>query len=95
MLSNPNHAMFEGLKLMHKNWVIKGYDQSMNLPVMLMKNLRTQLLMVLFITLRSIYRKQAIVTTHKQSLKSIGKNEENNSENFKTKKITLAIENNF
>ena len=20
--------MFEGLKLMHKNWVIKGYDQS-------------------------------------------------------------------
>ena len=32
VLSNPNHAMFEGLKLMHKNWVIKGYDQSVNLP---------------------------------------------------------------
>ena len=32
MLSNPNHAMFEGLKLMHKNGVIKGYDQSVNLP---------------------------------------------------------------
>ena len=32
MLSNPNHAMFEGLKLMHKNWVIKVYDQSVNLP---------------------------------------------------------------
>ena len=28
MLSSPNHAMLEGLKLMHKNWVIKGYDQS-------------------------------------------------------------------
>ena len=54
---------------MHKNWVVKGYDQSVNLPAMLMKMIRTQLLIVLFVTLRSIYRKQAIVTTHKQSLK--------------------------
>ena len=54
---------------MHKNWVGKKYDQSVNLPVLLMKMIRTQLLIVLFITLRSIYRKQAIVTTHKQSFK--------------------------
>ena len=49
----------------------------------------SKLLIVLLVTLRSIYRKQTIVTTHKQSLK-IRKIEENNSENFKTKQITLA-----
>ena len=48
----------------------KGYDQSVNLPAMLMKMIRTQkLLIVLLVTLRSIYRKQAMVVTHKQSLK--------------------------
>ena len=26
-VNKPTHAMFEGLELMHKNWVIKGYDQ--------------------------------------------------------------------
>ena len=30
------------VKLMHKNWVWKGYDQSVNLPAMLMKMIRTQ-----------------------------------------------------
>ena len=57
------------VKLMHKNWVWKGYDQSVNLHVPLMKMIHTQLLIVLIVTLRSIYCKQAIVTTHKQSLK--------------------------
>ena len=55
----------------------------------------SKLLIVLLVTLRSIYHKQAIVTTHKQSLKRSERNEENNSENFETKPITLAIENNF
>ena len=50
----------------------------------------TKLLIVLLVTLRSIYRKQAIVTTHKQSLKISEKNEEDTSENIKTKQITLA-----
>ena len=54
---------------MHKNWVLKEYDQSVNLPAMLMKMIRTQIFIDLLVTLRSIYRKQAIVTTHKQSLK--------------------------
>ena len=44
-------------------------------------------LIVLLVTLRSIYRKHAMVTTHKQSLKRI---EEKNSENFENKKTTLA-----
>ena len=70
MLSNPNYAMFEGLKLMHKNWVIKGYDQSVNLPCTVDEDdSHSQLLIVLLVTLRSIYRNQAIVTTHKQPLK--------------------------
>ena len=47
-------------------------------------------LIALLVTLRSIYRKQAIVTTHKQSRKRIEKNEENDLENIKTKQITLA-----
>ena len=47
----------------------KGYDQSVNLPAMLMKMIRNQLLIVLLVTLRSIYREQAMVTAHKQSLK--------------------------
>ena len=50
----------------------------------------SKLLIDLLVTLRSIYRKQEIVTTHKQSRKRIEKNEENNLENIKTKKITLA-----
>ena len=54
---------------MHKTGYEKGYDQSVNLPAMLMKMIRTQLLIVLLVTLRSIYREQAIGTTHKQSLK--------------------------
>ena len=33
-----------GVELMNKNWVIKGYDQSVNLPAMLMKMIRTQTL---------------------------------------------------
>src|SRR3954468_20336814 len=50
------------------------------------------LLIVLLVTLRSIYRKQAIVTTHKQSLKRSGRtkktirkssNQENNPCNIK------------
>ena len=36
----------------------------------------SKLLMVLLVTLQSIYCKQAIVTTHKQSLRRIEKNEE-------------------
>ena len=76
---------------MHKTGYEK-YDQSVNLPVRLMKNLHTQLLIVLFVTLHSIYRKQEIVTTHKQSLERI---KEKISENFETKQKTLATENNF
>ena len=41
----------------------------------------------LLVTLRSIYRKQAMVTTHKQSSKRI---EEKITENFENKQITLA-----
>ena len=55
---------------MHKNLVIKGYDQSVNLPCTVDEDdSHSQLLIVLLVTLWSIYRKQAIVTTHKQSLK--------------------------
>ena len=36
----------------------------------------SKLLIVLLVTLRSIYHEQAIVTTHKQSLKRVGKDEE-------------------
>ena len=48
-------------------------------------------MIVLLVTLRSIYREQAIVTTHKQSLKKI---KEKITENFKNKQLTLAAENN-
>ena len=41
MLSNPNHAIFEGSELMHKNLGNEKYDQSVNLPVLLMKMIRT------------------------------------------------------
>ena len=59
---------------MHKNWVIKGYDQSVNLPCTVDEDdSHSQLLIVLLVTLRSIYHKQAIVTTHKQSLKRSGR----------------------
>ena len=47
------------------------------------------LLIVLLVTLRSIYRKQAIVTTHKQSFKRI---EEKISESFENQQMTLATE---
>ena len=78
---------------MHKNWVLKGYDQSVNLPCTVDEDdSHSQLLIVLLVTLRSIYREQAIVTTHKQSCKRI---EEKISENFKNKQTTLATENNF
>ena len=60
---------------MHKNWVGKKYDQCVNLHVVMLKVILTQLLIVLFVSLRSIYRKQAIVTTHKQSLRRIVKSE--------------------
>ena len=52
----------------------------------------SQILIALLVTLRSIYRKQAIVTTHKQSLKRSGRtkktiwkhqNQANNSCNIK------------
>ena len=77
---------------MHKNWVRKGYDQSVNLPAMLMKMIHTQkLLIVLLVTLRSIYRKQAIayISTHskdrKERRKQFGtlQNQANNSCNQK------------
>ena len=77
---------------MHKNWVGKMYDQSMDLPMLMMKMTRTPLRIVLYVSLRSIYRKQAIVTTHKQSCKRI---EEKIPENFENKQLTLATENNF
>ena len=54
---------------MHKNWVVERYDQ-----VLLASNVdeddsHSKFLIVLLVTLRSIYREQAIVTTHKQALK--------------------------
>ena len=82
-----------GLKLMHKNWVWKGYDKSVNLPAMLMKMICTQkLLIVLLVTVPSIYRKQAIVTHisdhskhQKERRRRFGKhqNQANNSCNIK------------
>ena len=78
---------------MHKNWVVKGYDQCVNLPCTVDEdNFHSYLLIVLLVTLRSIYCKQAIVTTHKQSCK---RTEENISENFENKQLTLVTENNF
>ena len=53
------------------------------LPLLLVKMIHTQLLIVLLVTLRSIYRKQAIVTTHKQSLK---RSQRTKKTNWKTSK---------
>ena len=44
----------------------------------------------LLVTLRSIYREQAIATIHKQSLKRSERTRETIRKNFKTKQITLA-----
>ena len=62
------------------NAIKTGYGRYM-IKVLLACNVdeddsHSKLLIDLLVTLRSIYRKQAIVTTHKQSLKRVGKNEE-------------------
>ena len=69
MLSNPNHAMFEGVKLMHKNWVIKGYDQSVTCLADDPRNLETR---------SSTLRTPGILSQtnniiHKHSTRSTGK----------------------
>ena len=72
---------------------IGKYDQSVNLPCTDdVEDSHSELVIDLLVTPRSIYRKQAIVTTHKQSLERI---KEKISENFETKQKTLATENNF
>ena len=69
MLSIPNHAMFEGETNAQKLGNEK-YDQSVNLPCTVDEDdSHSKLLIDLLVTLRSIYREQAIATTHKQSLK--------------------------
>ena len=56
---------------MHKNWVWKGIWSKCELACNVDEDdSHSKLLIVLLVTLRSIYRKQAIVTTHKQSLKT-------------------------
>ena len=55
---------------MHKNWVWKGIRSKCELACSVDEDdSHSKLLIVLLVTLGSIYRKQAIVTTHKQSLK--------------------------
>ena len=78
---------------MHKNWVWKGIWSKCELACTVDEEASHSIvLIVLFISLRSIYHKQAMVTTHKQSLKrseerrkQFGKlqNQENNSCNIK------------
>ena len=49
---------------------IEKYDQSVNLPCTVDEDSsHSKFLIVLLVTLRSIYREQTIKTTHKQSLK--------------------------
>ena len=79
-LRNRSNAIKLGMKSMIKVLLACNVDED---------DLHSKLLIDLLVTLRSIYRKQAVATIHKQSLK-IRKIEENNSENFKTKQITLA-----
>ena len=74
------------------NAIKTGYGRYM-IKVLLACNVdeddsHSKLLIDLLVTLRSIYRKQAIVTTHKQSCKRI---EEKISENFENKQFTLVI----
>ena len=58
------------VKLMHKNWVWKGIWSKCELACNVDEDdSHSKLLIDLLVTLRSIYREQAIVTTHKQSLK--------------------------
>ena len=58
------------VKLMHKNWVWKGIWSKCELACNADEDdSHSKLLIDLLVTLGSIYRKQAIVTTHKQSLK--------------------------
>ena len=58
------------VKLMHKNWVWKGIWSKCELACNVEENdSHSKLLIDLLVTLRSIYRNQAIVITHKQSLK--------------------------
>ena len=67
---DPSHAIVWELKLMHKNLVWKGIWSKCELACNVDEDdSHSKLLIVLLVTLRSIYRKQAIVTTHKQSLK--------------------------
>ena len=58
-----------GLRLMHKNWVWKVWSKCELACTVDEDDSHSKLLIALLVTLRSIYRKQAIVTTHKQSLK--------------------------
>ena len=57
------------LKLMHKNWVWRLWSKCELACNVDEDDSHSKLLIDLLVTLRSIYRKQAIVTTHKQSLK--------------------------
>ena len=92
MLSIPNHAMFEGETNAQKLGM-KGIWSKCELACNVDEDdSHSKLLIVLLVTLRSIYREQAIVTTHKQSLKDqreqrkqFGKrqNQANNSCNIK------------
>ena len=55
---------------MHKNWVVEKVWSKCELACNVDEDdSHSKLLIDLLVTLRSIYRKQAIVTTHKQSLK--------------------------
>jgi hypothetical protein len=72
---------------MHKNWVIRKYDQSVNLPCTVDEDSsHSKFLIVLLVTLRSIYREQAIITTHKQSLKDPKEHAKEDCENSKRTK---------
>ena len=78
---------------MHKNWVWKGIWSKCELACNVDEDdSHSKILIALLVTLQSIYRNQAIVTTHKQSLKDqkdrrrqFGKhqNQANNSCNIK------------
>ena len=58
------------IDLMHKNWVWEKIWSKCELACNVDEgDSHSKLLIVLLVTLRSIYREQAIVTTHKQSLK--------------------------
>ena len=69
MWTHPTHAMFEGETNAYKLGM-KGIWSKCELSCTVDEDdSHSKLLIILRVTLRSIYHEQAIVTTHKQSLK--------------------------